>query len=115
MKAVRVQDATALNINPRAERPKVVSVAECTPPHIAAQCGLLGRGAQVQTEKKWLTITEAAQYIGMSVSFLRTNVRLRTVPHTRIGSKALRFDRDALDAWVTAQSCRGEVGCGSRR
>ena len=73
------------------------------------------RGAQVEAEKKWLTIREAANYIGMSVGFLRKAVRLQTVPHTRIGSKALRFDRDALDAWVTAQSCRGEVGCGSRR
>jgi excisionase family DNA binding protein len=69
----------------------------------------------VQTEKKWLTITEAARYIGMSVGFLRKNVRLRTVPHTRIGSKALRFDRDALDTWLTARSCRGEVNCGPGR
>ena len=67
------------------------------------------RGIHVQTEKKWLTIAEAAQYIGMSVGFLRKNVRLRTVPHARIGSKALRFDRDALDVWLAAQGCGGEV------
>jgi len=58
----------------------------------------------VQTDKKWLTITETAQYIGMSVGFLRKAVRLQRVPHTRIGSKALRFDRDALDQWLAAQS-----------
>jgi excisionase family DNA binding protein len=69
----------------------------------------------VQTDKKWMTIAEAARYIGMSVGFLRKNVRLRTVPHTRIGSKALRFDRDALDAWVTARSCGGEVNYGPER
>ena len=62
------------------------------------------RGAQVETEKKWLTIREAASYIGMSVGFLRKAVRLQRVPHTRIGSKALRFDRDALDQWLGAQS-----------
>jgi excisionase family DNA binding protein len=66
------------------------------------------RGAQVETEKKWLTITEAARHIGMSVGFLRKNIRLRTVPHTRIGSKALRFDRDALDSWLSANGCAGE-------
>ena len=58
----------------------------------------------MQTDKKWLTITETAQYIGMSVGFLRKAVRLQRVPHTRIGSKALRFDRDALDQWLAAQS-----------
>lgn len=70
---------------------------------------------QVVTENKWLTIREAANYIGMSVGFLRKAVRLQRVPHTRIGSKALRFDRDALDAWVTAQSCRGGVDDGPGR
>jgi excisionase family DNA binding protein len=64
----------------------------------------LGEVLTVQTDKKWLTITEASEYIGMSVSFLRKNVRRRTVPHTRIGSKALRFNRDALDQWLAAQS-----------
>jgi excisionase family DNA binding protein len=57
-----------------------------------------------RADRKWLTIREAATYIGMSVGFLRKAVRLRTVPHTRIGSKALRFDRDALDQWLAAQS-----------
>jgi excisionase family DNA binding protein len=68
-----------------------------------------------RADRKWLTIREAASYIGMSVGFLRKAVRLQRVPHTRIGSKALRFDRDALDAWVTAQSCRGEVDSGRER
>lgn len=58
----------------------------------------------METEKKWLTIREAANYIGMSAGFLRKAVRLQRVPHTRIGSKALRFDRDALDQWLAAQS-----------
>jgi excisionase family DNA binding protein len=64
---------------------------------------------QVLTEKKWLTISEAARYINMSVAFLRKNVRLRTIPHVRIGSKSLRFDRAALDAWIAEGSCGGEV------
>jgi excisionase family DNA binding protein len=56
----------------------------------------------MQTDKRWLTINEAARYIGMSVAFLRKAVRFRTVPHTRVGTKALRFDREALDAWMIA-------------
>jgi excisionase family DNA binding protein len=58
----------------------------------------------VLTEKKFLTIREAANYMGMSVAFLRKAVRLQRVPHTRIGTKALRFDRTALDQWLTLQS-----------
>ena len=69
----------------------------------------------MERDKKWLTIREAGSYIGMSVGFLRKHVRLRTVPYTRIGSKALRFNRDALDAWVTARSCGGEVDYGRKR
>jgi len=63
----------------------------------------------VQTDKKWLTINEAARYIGMSTGFLRKAVRFRSVPHTRVGTKALRFDREALDVWLAAQGCTGEV------
>ena len=64
------------------------------------------------TDKKWLTIAEAARHIGMSVGFLRKAVRLRTVPYVRIGTKALRFDRNALDEWVNSASSGGEVNYG---
>lgn len=69
----------------------------------------------METEKKWLTIREAADYIRMSVAFLRKSVRLRTVPYTRIGSKALRFDRNALDSWMALGACDGEVNYGRNR
>lgn len=58
----------------------------------------------MQDEKRWLTITEASRYIGMSTGFLRKCVRFHRVPHTRIGAKALRFDKTALDDWLAAQS-----------
>jgi excisionase family DNA binding protein len=64
---------------------------------------------KVQADKKWLTISEAARHIGMSVGFLRKAVRLRSVPHTRVGSKALRFDHEALDRWLEASGCDGEI------
>ena len=59
----------------------------------------------MQTEKRFLTIREAASYMGMSVAFLRKAVRRQRVPHTRIGTSPLRFDRNALDAWLAAQGC----------
>ena len=53
-------------------------------------------------EKRWLTIVEAGRYIGMSVGFLRKAVRFSRIPHTRIGDKSLRFDKQALDDWLAA-------------
>ena len=63
----------------------------------------------MQQEQEWLTITEAARHIRMSVAFIRKNVRLRSIPHTRVGSKALRFNREALDSWLTSNGCGGEI------
>jgi len=60
-------------------------------------------------KKKWLTITEAARYIGMSVGFMRRATRNRIVPHTRVGSKSLRYDREALDLWLAENGCGGEL------
>lgn len=61
------------------------------------------------TEKKWLTIVETARYISMSVAFVRKSVRNRTIPHSRVGNKSLRFDRVALDLWMAANGNGGEV------
>ena len=69
----------------------------------------------MQPDKKWLTISEAARHIGMSVGFLRKAVRLRTVPYARIGTKALRFDRSALDEWLNSASCCGGLNNGSKQ
>lgn len=55
-------------------------------------------------EKRWLNISEAAQFIGMSVGFMRKATRNRLVPHTRVGSKSLRYDREALDVWLASNS-----------
>jgi excisionase family DNA binding protein len=53
--------------------------------------------------KKWLKISEASEYTSMSVGFLRKQVRSGTIPFTRVGNKALRFDREALDGWLASQ------------
>ena len=59
--------------------------------------------------KKWLNVREAAAHIGMNVGFIRKAVRNRTIPHSRVGTKSLRFDREASDAWLSANGCGGEV------
>lgn len=67
-------------------------------------------GLQVEREsRKWLNIKQAAQHIGMSVAFVRKSVRNKTIPYSRVGTKALRFDRDALDEWLTANRRGGNA------
>ena len=52
-------------------------------------------------------IRRAAQYLGVSVAFLRKAVRLRQVPFARVGSKILRFRRSELDRWVQESQNKG--------
>jgi excisionase family DNA binding protein len=58
-------------------------------------------------EVGWWNIRDAARYLGMSVAFLRKQVRLRSVPFVRAGSKALRFRKADLDAWLQQNACSG--------
>ena len=82
---------------------------------LAQESQTVTKGPQVEIDRKWLTIDEAARHIGMSTGFLRKAVRLQSVPHTRVGSKVLRFDRVPLDEWLAAQGCGGEVHYGRAR
>jgi len=59
--------------------------------------------------KKWLNVRDAAAHIGMSIGFVRKGVRNRTIPHSRVGTKALRFDREALDNWMAANGDGGAL------
>ena len=60
-------------------------------------------------EKRWMKLPETAAYICMSQAFVRKSIREKTIPFARVGKKALRFDRDAIDQWIAANSHdRGE-------
>ncbi|MFT4574415.1 MAG: putative DNA-binding transcriptional regulator AlpA [Marinomonas primoryensis] len=63
--------------------------------------------SDVISEKQVLTEREAAQYIGMSRSFLRQarieGNRLNRTPGPKffkVGTKAIRYRRDRLDEWI---------------
>lgn len=64
---------------------------------------------QITAQTHWLGIEAAAKHLGVSISYIRKLVRTRRIPFTRVGDKVLRFERGALDNWMAAQSCRGEV------
>lgn len=48
------------------------------------------------------TVKEAAPYIGASEWMVREMVRLKQIPHYRIGSRIL-FRKAALDEWISKQ------------
>ena len=67
--------------------------------------------------QQWWKIQEAAYYLAVSVAFLRKKVRQRGIPFRRVGSKALRFRQQDLDAWLETDnnSGGGEVSCDDGR
>lgn len=50
-------------------------------------------------QKRLLTVREAANYLAMTSAALYQLVHRKKVPVVRLG-KALRFDIQALDAWI---------------
>jgi excisionase family DNA binding protein len=59
--------------------------------------------------EQWVNIRQAAEHLGLSVAFLRKAVRQKRVPYARAGSKALRFRKAELDAWMEQHSCDGKL------
>jgi excisionase family DNA binding protein len=56
----------------------------------------------------WLSISEAADYLKLSQSFIRKQVRHQRIPFARPGGKVLRFRRLDLDRWLESNGCGGE-------
>lgn len=50
---------------------------------------------------RWLTVTQAANYLGCSRAFLDQDrlTRLHSIPFTYLG-RHIRYDRTDLDAWL---------------
>ena len=64
---------------------------------------------QSESDQQWWDIRKTAQYLSVSVPFLRKAVRTKTVPFARVGAKALRFRRIDLDRWLEASGTVGEI------
>ena len=50
-----------------------------------------------------LTYQELAKLLGIKVNTLYTLVSQRRIPHVRIGSRLVRFDRRQIERWLTAK------------
>jgi excisionase family DNA binding protein len=60
-------------------------------------------------DEQWWNIRRAADYLDMSVAFLRKAVRQKRIPFARAGSKALRFRKQDLDRWLEGNGSGGEL------
>lgn len=52
---------------------------------------------------KLLTVDEVAELLNVAPTAVRHMVNRRQIPFIRIGERRLRFDQDAIVAWVQAQ------------
>lgn len=54
-----------------------------------------------QTLKRWLSITDLEEYIGVPRNTIYHYVARRTIPFVKVpGSNLLRFDRLKIDEWL---------------
>lgn len=51
------------------------------------------------TDARYYGIEQAAEYTGLSVSFLQKLCSRRRVPHLKVGRRVV-FDRTLLDRWL---------------
>ena len=72
------------------------------------------QGEQAEAYQQHWNIRRAAHYLGMSEAFIRKAVRNRRIPFYRVGSKALRFRKEALDSWLEMNGPGGEVSYGDK-
>lgn len=61
-------------------------------------------GPMLTAEKPFLTVSEAAAYLGLSKRYLYNLTSARQIPHKKVGPRAVRFDRDALADWQRART-----------
>jgi excisionase family DNA binding protein len=60
------------------------------------------RSEAVRTQKKYLSIPEAAQEYGGSLGFWRKRVFLKQIPYVKAG-RSVRLSREDLEAWHAAR------------
>lgn len=57
----------------------------------------------MSSDRRFMTVDEAAAYLGLSVHTLYSWTSQRKVPFVKLGNR-VRFDRQKLDAWVETLS-----------
>lgn len=53
----------------------------------------------IQEGQAYLTMKQAAIYLGTTVRWMKANIHQRNIPHSRLG-RQYRFKPSALDQWL---------------
>ena len=68
-----------------------------------------------QNMDNYISIEEAADYLGVKTSTIRSWIKNKGMPHYRVGGKLLKFKRFEIDEWIkckdenaTQENPRGE-------
>lgn len=51
----------------------------------------------------YISIEEAADYLGVKTSTIRSWIKKKNMPSHRIGGKLLKFKRSEIDEWVNGE------------
>ena len=51
--------------------------------------------------KKWMTVAETAEYLGLSIHTIYQRIAKRQIPHHKMpGSNLVRFNQEEVDEWM---------------
>ncbi len=56
-----------------------------------------------QDAEKYINIDEAAEYLGVKPSTIRSWIKTKNMPAHRVGGKLLKFKRSEIDKWVQSE------------
>lgn len=61
-----------------------------------------------QLNDKYISIDEAATYLGVKPSTIRNWIKTKGMPSHRIGGKLLKFKLSEIDEWVNSGECENK-------
>lgn len=56
-----------------------------------------------QKNDNYIGIDEAAEYLGVKTSTIRSWIKKKNMPFHRVGGKLLKFKRSEIDEWVNSE------------
>lgn len=56
-----------------------------------------------QNIDNYISIEEAAEYLGVKKSTIRSWIKNKGMPHYRVGGKLLKFKRSEIDDWIKCE------------
>ena len=62
-----------------------------------------------QNNDNYISIEDAAEYLGVKASTIRTWIKVNGMPAHRVGGKLWKFKRSEIDEWVNSQKAEKQT------